>query len=225
MKKVNFWIGIGASAVTLANLIACLVVHFQGIREMRALSYAFLAGYLVLSWLPYLLNIIFKMKFDLTISICYQVFLILSMIVGSLWQVYGLWQPFDKVIHCASGVLIALIAYDIFKNSKKQDISLVWIFILTFAVSMMCGGVWEIWEFVTDGLLGNNAQITAGLVGREAIMDTMLDIVCDFVGGLVGGAIATVLEWQERKKLKENFDVDKNQTQNIAKTKDNKIQK
>lgn len=222
MKKINLWIGVGASVVTLANLVACLVVHFQGIREMRTLSYAFLAGYLVLSWLPYLLNVIFKLKFDLTISISYQVFLLLAMIVGSLWQVYGLWQPFDKVIHCASGVLIALIAYDLFKNSKRQDISLVWIFILTFSVSMMCGGVWEIWEFVTDGLFGNNAQITAGLVGREAVMDTMLDIVCDFAGGIVGGVVATVLEWQERKKLKKNNNLDREKLDNM---KENKIQK
>ena len=119
--------------------------------------------------------------------------------VGSLWQVYKLWTPFDKIIHFGSGVMIALFAYALFKESKNNKISLFWLFMLTFSIAMMCGGVWEIWEFTTDILFHNDAQITEDLIGRMAIMDTMYDIICDFVGGLIGATIAVLLECKKRK--------------------------
>ena len=93
---------------------------------------------------------------------------------------------------------------------------------------MMCGGVWEIWEFVTDGILGNNGQVWQGLSGRAALMDTMTDIICDCCGGIVGAVVAVILEWKSRKKKElqanenvqiseseTNFIEDKNENNNV----------
>ena len=58
---------------------------------------------------------------------------------------------------------------------------------LCFAVT--CGTAWEIYEFLADGILGTNMQkfITADgvvLIGREALSDTMEDIIVDVVSAL-----------------------------------------
>lgn len=203
MKKTLLWTAIGASIFAVINLIVYTILACRDIVEMRMLSYLFVVGYLVCSWIPFLLNIIFKTNISNFVSISYQVFLICSMIVGSLWRVYGMWEPYDNVVHTSSGVLIALIAYWFFANGKKNSCSLFWIFVITFSVAMMCGGVWEIWEFVTDGIFGNNGQVWQGLVGREALMDTMTDIICDCCGGIAGAVIAVVLEWKNRKQIEQ----------------------
>lgn len=199
MKKNLLWISIISTLIAVVNLIVYTVLACLDIVEMRYLSYLFILGYLICAWIPFLLNFIFKIKFGHVVIITYQMFLILSLLVGSLWQVYKLWTPFDKIIHFGSGVMIALFAYAIFKESKNNKISLFWLFMLTFSIAMMCGGVWEIWEFTTDILFHNDAQITEDLIGRMAIMDTMYDIICDFVGGLIGATIAVLLEWKKRK--------------------------
>lgn len=199
MKKNLLCISIISTLIAVVNLIVYTILACLDIVEMRYLSYLFILGYLICAWIPFLLNYIFKIKFGHVVIITYQIFLILSLLVGSLWQVYKLWTPFDKIVHFGSGAMIALFAYALFKESKNNKISLFWLFMLTFSIAMMCGGVWEIWEFTTDILFNNDAQITEDLIGRMAIMDTMYDIICDFVGGLIGATIAVLLEWKKRK--------------------------
>lgn len=199
MKKNLLWISIISTLIAVVNLIVYTILACLDIVEMRYLSYLFILGYLICAWIPFLLNYIFKIKFGHVVIITYQIFLILSLLVGSLWQVYKLWTPFDKIVHFGSGVMIALFAYALFKESKNNKISLFWLFMLAFSIAMMCGGVWEIWEFTTDILFHNDAQITEDLIGRMAIMDTMYDIICDFVGGLIGATIAVLLECKKRK--------------------------
>lgn len=198
-SKFDFWAGIVAFGMTIINLIVYTILATQDYVEMRYLSFIFLVGYMICAWIPFFLTLFFRIQFNRIIIVAYQMFLFLSMILGSLWRFYVLWDPYDQIMHFASGILIALIAYNFFKNSKKNDISLVWIFVLTFSISLMCGGIWEIYEFVSDGLLGNNAQGTLGLYGRDAIMDTMYDLICDFVGGIIGGVACVVLEWKNKR--------------------------
>ena len=203
MKKNLLWISIISTLIAVVNLIVYTILACLDIVEMGHISYLFIFGYLLCAWIPFFLNLLFKTKFGFVVITSYQIFLILSLLVGSLWRLYKMWDPFDKIVHFGSGVMIALLAYALFKESKNNKISLFWLFMLTFSVVMMCGGVWEIWEFTTDILFHNDAQVTEDLIGRMAIMDTMYDIICDFVGGLIGATIVVLLEWKKRKS-KEN---------------------
>lgn len=203
MKKKILWTSIASTCVGVLNLILLIVLSATNIVSANFLSYMFLLGFFVTTWIPFCVYLIFKTNINLFVLICYEVFLVLSLLVGSLWHVYNLFGAFDIIVHFASGVLIALIAYMFFSNSKKNKVGLVWLFLIVFSVSMMCGGVWEIWEFVTDAILKNDSQITGGLVGRAAIMDTMTDIICDFAGGIVGGVVVVLMEISNRKKTKE----------------------
>ena len=62
------------------------------------------------------------------------------------------------------------------------------------------------WEFFTDIILNGNSQNAVGLIGREAIMDTMVDIVCDFVGGIVGAIVCLVIEIKNKNDKGECLD-------------------
>ena len=55
---------------------------------------------------------------------------------------------------------------------------------------MAVGVLWEIYEFTFDGILGLNMQkfrLESGemLIGREALTDTMEDLIVDALGALV----------------------------------------
>lgn len=56
--------------------------------------------------------------------------------------------------------------------------------IIAFAVcfSLSTGVIWEIFEFFVDSLLGQNMQVAKGLIGQEAVMDTMIDLISVTVG-------------------------------------------
>jgi uncharacterized membrane protein YjdF len=73
------------------------------------------------------------------------------------------------------------------------------VFAFCFAVSI--GALWEIYEYTFDGMLGLNMQkfmLEDGtqLIGREALSDTMKDIITD----VSGAAVVAVLGYLAMKK-------------------------
>ena len=202
MKKTLFWIAIAQSIFCLINLVIYTPLAHFGYVQMRMISYMFLLGFAVCVWLPYLLNLIFKLDFSLPTTIAYHTFLILSIIIGSLWRVYSMWASYDIIIHFSSGVLISLITYSLFSRSQNK-LSYIWLFVMLFSVALACGGLWEIWEFVTDGIFSNNGQDYSGYFERAALLDTMFDLICDASGAILGSAIAIFLE---KKKEKQKID-------------------
>ena len=66
--------------------------------------------------------------------------------------------------------------------------------VFAFCFSAAIGTVWEIFEFTVDGVLGVNMQkfmLEDGtqLIGREALSDTMYDIIVDTGSAFVMSAI------------------------------------
>ena len=67
---------------------------------------------------------------------------------------------------------------------------------------MMIGGVWEICEFAYDGILvGQNTQRWQGFIGREALYDSMFDLISDFLGSLISAVIVFI----DRRKLEKSM--------------------
>ena len=76
------------------------------------------------------------------------------------------------------------------------------LFAFCFAVSV--GVLWEIYEYAFDGLLGLNMQkfmLADGtlLVGREALDDTMKDIIIDVFGSLAAAVVGYVSIKRQKK--------------------------
>lgn len=202
ISKSALWTSVAFSVVGVLNLILFAILTSTGVfKEPRSMAYLFAASFIVVAWVPFLLTIIFKMQFNLVFLISFHIYSFLAICGGSQWELYTAGFQYDKIIHTIGGFMFAFLAYSIFINCRSNKLNLFWLFVLVFSFSMMCGGVWEIYEYVTDGLIGNNAQGWQGLVGREALTDTMLDLICDFAGAVFGGVLAVLLEWKRNKPV------------------------
>lgn len=198
--KSMWWVSVAFTIVGVLNLILFVILSSTGVVTVRSMAYLFAIGYIAIVWVPWLISLIFKAKFDIFFLITFHIYMYLGICAGSLWGVYSMGFGFDKIVHVVGGLMLALLGYEIFVNCKNNKLSLFWVFVLMLSFSMMCGGVWEIYEFLTDGMLNNNAQVWMGFVGRDALKDTMYDLICDFGGAAVGGAIAVYDQWSKAKK-------------------------
>ena len=133
----------------------------------------------------------------ISMEIAFVGFCFASLVMGDLFDFYGKFPWWDMVLHVISGVMLGIIGYAII-NKSSCNIGLVISWVLCFALA--AGAMWEIWEYVTDGLFGLNSQefqITSGTFdnsvprqGRDALKDTMQDLILDFIGSL---AVAIVI--------------------------------
>ena len=75
--------------------------------------------------------------------------------------------------------------------------------VISFGIcfALASGVVWEVFEYGVDTFLGQNMQITEGLIGREAIKDTMIDLISVTGGTIVISILDSFL--RKRKEEKE----------------------
>ncbi|HHX72758.1 MAG TPA: hypothetical protein GX701_07535 [Clostridiales bacterium] len=129
----------------------------------------------------------------------YIVFLYGSIFLGEVRSFYYLVPHWDSIMHFLSSVMtgfFGLMVVTILNRDERVAIRLSPIFVVLFAFSfsVMIGAVWEVLEYVIDGVLGVNMQkfITADgtvLVGRAALSDTMKDIIIDILGAFLASII------------------------------------
>lgn len=208
MKKKILIASLVATAVWFVCAVVFIPLACTGTVVGGFSKYFALVSVLLMIWLPYILNRI-KIQFDFTTLIVYLVFIFLSTMVGSVWSVYQILLWYDTVIHFFSGVLIGFIGYSLFTKNSKTKLEYFWLFIFILGFTMLCGGIWEIYEFMADSLLGTNMQIYEGFVGQDALVDTMTDIICDLGGGLIAAICCMFIEKDKRAKEEIFADADK----------------
>lgn len=200
MKNKTFLLSIIFTALGVANAITYIVLTSLKIVNVNIGPILLVILYFLVIWLPIIFEKLLKMKFNLLIVIFYQLFIIFAMVIGSTWRVFVITSVYDKIVHFGSGVLVTFIFYNVFSSTSKVKLNKFWLFFISFSVGMMVGGFWEILEFSFDGLLGENSQHWQGFVGREALMDSMLDLIFDFAGSIIG-AIAILFIDKNRNKI------------------------
>lgn len=99
---------------------------------------------------------------------------------GSLLGVYRSFEPYDKIIHFISGIILWECGYFIIKSMlkylKEKEHRLI-SFSFATLFSIASAGVWEIFEFTVDVISD------AGVQGGNT--DTMGDIVAGTLGAIV----------------------------------------
>lgn len=142
-------------------------------------------------------------------EIAFVGFCFASLVMGDLFDFYGRLQWWDRALHIISGIMLGIIGHAMIVNINGPDINktqlplafeVLWI--LCFALAS--GAMWEIWEYVTDGIFGLNSQEfleTSGtfdkatpLGGRTALKDTMEDLILDFFGAFVVAAYVILVK-------------------------------
>ena len=123
------------------------------------------------------------------------------------------------MLHGISGVMLGIVGYGLINvfnriqgNAVKYSPLFVSVWVVCFALAL--GALWEIIEFITDGLFGLNSQqflvgtgtfdTTVPLEGHEALRDTMQDLMLDLFGSLV----IAVVGYFDMKKLHRNLHVE-----------------
>lgn len=138
-----------------------------------------------------------KWKFSIPnfIYIMYYIFLYCAIFLGEVLNFYYVIPHWDIILHFFSGAMLGALGFILvnqLNDSEMIRVSLSPFFVALFAFcfALSCGAVWEVYEFVFDGLLGLNMQkfITASgevLTGHAALHDTMTDIIVDALSALL----------------------------------------
>lgn len=108
---------------------------------------------------------------------------------GEALGLYDAWAPYDNVVHFCVPMLTAPVAYICFARVEvlpdlrdetdfRRDAA---IFLVTFALGLAIGALWEMLEYGSDQVFGSRLQLSN--------TDTVGDLMADGAGSLVGAAL------------------------------------
>ena len=124
----------------------------------------------------------------------YALFLYCAIYLGEVRAFYYNIPHWDTILHTFSGVLLGTLGFSLITLLNKTDtipihLSPAFVALFTLCFGVTLGVVWEFYEFFVDGMLQTNMQkymLEGGeaLIGREALVDTMKDLIVDFIGAV-----------------------------------------
>ena len=170
-------------------------------------------------FLPSMLEHRIKIIIPSRMMIMYALFLYGAIYLGEVRNFYFVIPYWDTILHISSGGMLGALGFSVIvllNNTDRVPINLSPVFVAFFAFcfAIAIGVAWEIYEFTFDGLLGLNMQKFALqdgtlLVGRDAVSDTMQDLIVDVVGaGAISGLGYISLKykkgWVERLLLRKH---------------------
>lgn len=180
-------------------LIVLIAIFLISQKEFKNLG--ILAITILLTFYDKIVEKVLKIKLEDKLKISLIIFIFAAQCLGTVLGFYGRFLWWDTMLHTISGVIFFFVGEAIIKqmSNEKGKGELNNIIIIAFAVcfSLSTGVIWEIFEFFVDSLLGQNMQVAKGLIGQEAVMDTMIDLISVTVGTIF---ISIVEILKNRKK-------------------------
>lgn len=154
-----------------------------------------------LTFIPNLLEYENFLVLPPSIKVFYTLFVLCAMLLGEILDFYTLFAWWDSMLHLLSGVLFSFVGYLLFTSLNRNDevrnqLNPMSVVLVSVCFALACGGVWEIFEFAGDSLLGMNMQRWQSGMDAEqwalmqnfantsnpGLIDTMKDIIVDTVG-------------------------------------------
>lgn len=168
-----------------------------------------LLGVIVIN-IPSILAKKLRFEFPIRLNIMYLIFLYCAIVLGEVHSFYYTVPHWDTILHGFSSMMLGTFGF-MFVSLLNRDknttmrLSPVFVAIFAFAFAISIGVLWEFYEYIFDGLWGMNMQkfrLQDGtlLVGREALADTMEDLMIDALGALVSSVIGYFTIMKEREK-------------------------
>ena len=139
---------------------------------------------------PYLISR-FKFKLNNKELCYYYLFVLLAYFLGCVVNLYKYIWWYDIFVHFISGIFsfgVGLYLVSRMNNVKINKWFLVF-FCLCFV--MFIAGLWELFEFWIDNLLGMNLQHNKD----TGVVDSMIDMMSAFVGGIL--YFVSYLKWKK----------------------------
>ena len=202
MKKSHIITYITALLLMLSSYLFYATSFKTG--ELTLYEHSFHLFGIVLMFIPFLFEIIFKKDLPLILSIGFYIFIFMSQILGSAYDMYSRFMPLDLIAHGFSAFLIALFFAYISKSIMQKE-HMAYQFLYLVACSIFVGVIWEIVEFCGDSWFGMNCQgYRLGetlLVGQDALKDTMQDLIIDLIGACLGAGTMVVINYYSKKAV------------------------
>lgn len=205
----------------VANTVAFIIDKDDSQRSRALFNAAQSFMMLLCTFVPGFIERRGKVSVPNVMSVVFILFCLAHFVVGEIGELYVKSKTFDSILHTLSGSMIAILGFSVIRllnDSDKIDLNLSPLFVAIFVVcfSVMLGVLWEIVEFLVDTVTGSNMQRYSDSVtrepfmGRNALFDTMKDLVLDAIGALVVAVISyfdlknkkehTTIKWFIEKK-------------------------
>jgi len=117
---------------------------------------------LILFLIPFFIEEKFKISIPSTLEIIVLCFIFSAEILGEINNFYVRVPHFDTILHTLNGFLCAGVGFALIdllnENSKKIQLSPIFVSIVAFCFSMTIGVLWEFFEFGCDMLLDTDMQ-------------------------------------------------------------------
>ena len=149
--------------------------------------------------LPHWLRRRWQVDIPLPLLIMFLAFLFCAITLGELGFFYHKIPHYDDILHMMSSIMTGFFGYMLIailhhETKEKMPLSQLFVCLFAFCFSVTIGTMWEIYEFAADGILGLNMQrfrtLTGeALIGREALLDTMKDLIVDGCGAMIAAVI------------------------------------
>lgn len=195
-KKYNY-IYYAIQLILVGLLIMFICTHFCNVQATEPFrqskeNIARCIYCLLFSFLPYVLR-----RWNIHSTRTLQVYFLLAIIVhfiggGTLQYYRDIWW-FSFLVHLINSFLIATIIYGMLLR-HCQNQSKFFMFLATVAFTALVGVLWEVCEYAIDGMMAgsnmqrfNNSVTGEPFIGRNAIQDTMIDLMMDTLGGVLAG--------------------------------------
>lgn len=177
-------------------------------------------GALVFMFFPSILHKKFKLDIPHYMYALFFIFLFCAVYLGEVRNFFFVIPNWDMILHFFSGAMLGALGFTLvtlLNNEERVRIQLSPLFVCLFAFcfAIAIGAIWEIYEFVMDGLLGMNMQkfrLEDGtlLIGREALRDTMEDLITDASAALLVTVIGALTMKKRKKTASEGKEQDEN---------------
>jgi hypothetical protein len=169
---------------------------------------------LVVMTIPIIIENKKSIKIPDGVEIIYFVFLFLAIYLGEVGKFYHIVPHWDTILHVFSGFMLGAMGFSLvnFLNKTERvqlNLSPFFVALFAFCFALAAGAIWEIYEYIIDGLFNLNMQGYASgdgtpLIGRMALSDTMKDIIVDALSALIISIIGYYFikkSWKEDQQI------------------------
>ena len=140
---------------------------------------------LLLTFAPALLEHRLRTLLPVEFTLITCVFLFAAFVLGEVSNFYEKIWWWDLALHGLSALTVGIIGFlsiYVFYMTHRIDVAAGWVATISFALAVMVGTLWEIFEFLMDHYFGFNMQ-------KSGIEDTMTDLMINAAGAVIAAAI------------------------------------
>lgn len=140
---------------------------------------------LLLTFAPAMIERQLRVPLPVEFTLITCLFLFASYGLGEARDFYDRFWWWDLALHGLFALIIGLIGFlsiYVFYMTHRVRVAPLYVAIITFALAVSVGTIWEIFEFSMDWFVGLNMQ-------KSGLVDTMTDLIINAIGALVAAAI------------------------------------